>query len=162
MHGRHSIFHILDDLNGIGCLGFVVAFAAYITFLAVAVRVLGRVEPVNRRMEPGQVWLNLLPVFNLLWLVVTVERVGESIRNEMAARGRHRKSEAYGKTAGLTWLALWGVGLLATVADAPPLVILAWLFALVYWVVYWAQLAAYASRLGGEPPAYTPPADEGW
>jgi hypothetical protein len=154
------MFHFLDDLGW--CFGVVIALAVYVLFLSAAVRVLVRVEPENRRMEPGQVWLNLLPLFNLLWLVVTVERVGESIRNEMAARGR-RRGEGYGKTAGLTWLTLTGVGLLASAnQDFRPLTVLAWLVALIYWVVYWAQLAAYASRLRDEGAAYTPPADEGW
>lgn len=153
------MFHFLDDLGW--CFGIVIALAVYILFLSAVVRVLVRVEPENRRMEPGQVWLNLLPLFNVLWLVVTVERVGESVRNEMAARGRRRRGEGYGKTTGLTWLALTAVGL-AAADEYKPLAMLAWLVALIYWVVYWAQLAAYASRLRDEGAAYTPPVDEGW
>jgi hypothetical protein len=164
MLGRQPLFPILDELGGAGCLVFVAAFAAYILFLSTVVRVLTRVEPVNRRMDPGQVWLNLLPLFNLLWLVVTVERVGESIRNEMTARGRHRRTDGYGKTAGLTWMSLLMIGPLMAMAwhDLKPVAGMAWLIAFVYWVVYWAQLAAYASRLRDENAAYTPPADEGW
>ena len=86
--------YFLDaGLGGIGCILFVIAFAALVAFLSAALRVLTRVEPENRRMDPGLVWLNLIPFFNLIWMVVTIERVGESIRNEFMARGRHKKSE---------------------------------------------------------------------
>ena len=112
-------------------------------------------------MDPGQVWFNLLPVFNLLWLIVTVERVGESIRNELVARGRHRRAESYGKTVGITWLVLLELGLFANLVARPAGIIL-WAFALIYWVVYWGQISAYSRRLRDENAAYMPPADEGW
>lgn len=162
MRGPH-IFRLLDDMGGFGCLLSVIGFAIFILFLSAAVRVLSRVEPENRRMDPGQVWFNLVPFFNLLWLVVTVERVGESIRNEYTARGRHRKYEGYGKRVGLTWLALWGIGLLLLAGEGwPPIIALIGLFAFIYWVAYWSQLGYYARRLRDTDPTFAPPVDEGW
>ena len=39
-------------------------------FLSTIARVVGRVRRPNRRIEPTQVWLNLMPFFNLLWLPI--------------------------------------------------------------------------------------------
>jgi len=57
-------------------------------------------------MEPGHVWLNLIPVFTLAWATVTVERIAKSLRNEFIARSLHHPSERYGRRSGLTALVL--------------------------------------------------------
>ena len=155
----HEIERLFE--SGIGCILFVIGFAAYIVFLSAADRVLKRVEPEHRRMDPGMVWLNLIPIFNLMWLVVTVERVGESIRNEYIARGRHKRSESYGKTAGLAFVLLTLIGLPFAPA-AWPCMLVFWIFAFIYWIVYWIQLSGYAGRLLSESGKYAPPPDEGW
>jgi hypothetical protein len=160
-HIDRDLGDILTYGGGVGCFVLVISFIAYIAFLAAAARVLARIEPENRRMEIGQVWLNLIPLFNLLWMVVTVERIGESIRNEFLSRGRYKKSESYGKTTGLAWLVLTGVGV-PFAAAGTPCVLVFWFLAFIYWVVYWAQLSGYARRLNSENPSYAPPVDEGW
>lgn len=154
--------YFLDaGLGGFGCILSVIAFAALIAFLATAVRVLTRVEPENRRMDPGLVWLNLIPFLNLIWMVVTIERVGESIRNEFMARGRHKKSETYGKTSGLTGMILWGISLPFAMFGT-QCVLVFWFFACIYGVVYWVQLSGYAGRLKSDSKTFSAPRDEGW
>jgi len=147
---------LLDNFGPLGCVGFLLVFLAFVALLSAVSRVLTRVEPENRRMDPGQVWLNLIPVFNFVWLAVTVERVGESIRNELIARGRNRKSDGYGKTAGLTGLVLLATGIV------PPVAVVTWPFALIYGIVYWVLLGGYARRLKQDDAAAAAPLDEGW
>ncbi len=149
-------FRIIEDLGPLGCLGFLLIFVIFVGFLSSVTRVLTRVAAENRRMRPGQVWLNLIPVFHFVWMPVTVERVGESIRNELIARGQNRKRDEYGKTAGLTCLALLATGIVPLVS------VVTYPFAVIYGVVYWVQLSAYARRLRDDPLADHPPADEGW
>ena len=131
-------------------------------FLSTLARVAMRVRRENRRIEPAQVWLNLVPVFNLVWLPITVDRLADSIRRECEERGLDRPGEGYTRAAGLTWLVL--------TAFAGPVAVLTgevgcavFMFvptALVFWVAYWFQLAGYARRL--KATKYLPPADEGW
>lgn len=154
---HRDIDRALGDLGGLACLGLVVGFILGVGLLATLARVLGRVRPENRRMQPGEVWVNLIPVVNVVWAVVTVERVGESVRAELAARGAGQKADAYGKTSGLIALVLLSVVLvvhpLAGVVTVP--------FAFVYGIVYWSQMNGYARRLRDEP--FDPvPVDEGW
>jgi hypothetical protein len=139
------------------CCGGLVLLAVLAGVLATMAGCLGRVRRRNRRIGPGGVWLNLVPLFNLVWLPVTVERVGESIRAELSDRGLDRPGEGYGKTTGLTALVLF-----AAVFLLPQAAVVTWPFGLVYTVVYWVQLAGYARRLRDDAPRYAPPADEGW
>jgi hypothetical protein len=125
-------------------------------FLSALARVLRRVQPEHRRMEPGQVWLNLIPVFNFIWLTVTVERVAESLRNEFAARSLHGPDERYGRRTGLTTLFL-----LVSVVPLYPVGIITYPLALGFAISYWRQLNRYAERM--KPGAYAPPpTEEGW
>ena len=134
-----------------------------LTFLSAIARVLRRVPPEHRRIGPGQVWLNLIPVFNLVWATVTVERVAESLRNEFVARGLHGPEERYGRRAGLTMLTLLVVGALGLIGrgDLNVLMIVTYPLAFLHWVSYWVQMNRYFARL--KPGAYTPPpTEEGW
>ncbi len=145
-----------SDLEGFACLFLVVGFILTVGLLATITRVLGRVSPENRRMEPGEVWVNLIPVVNLIWPVVTVERVGESIRAELAARNRVKKKDAFGKTSGIIALVLVG-----TVLLLPPAGLVTLPFAFLYGIVYWVQLNGYANRMR-EAPREPVVIDEGW
>lgn len=124
-------------------------------FLSAVARVLRRVQPENRRMEPGQVWLNLIPIFNFVWATVTIERVAESLRNEFTVRSLHSPDERYGRKYGLTALALAASGvLIASLYVVIPL-------GLIYGIAYWRQMNRYAERL--KPGMYAPPPiEEGW
>ena len=146
-----ELFFVVGLIAG----GLVLILVVGSAFFAAITRALRRVSPENRRMEPGQVWLNLVPVFNIVWATVTVERVAESLRNEFRERGMDGPSESYGRGRGLTALVL----LLIVVPPVTALV--TWPVALGYAIAYWRQLNRYAERL--KPGAYSPPpTDEGW
>lgn len=154
--GRSAYFEY--DLMPIGAfiVAFVVLATVILSFLSDVVRVLRRVEPANRRMEPGQVWWNLIPVFNVIWATVTIERVAESLRAEFTARELHGPNEKYGRKLGLTAMAL-----LASAVPLYPMAIVTYPVAFGYWVAYWREVKRYAARL--KSGAYSPsPIEEGW
>jgi hypothetical protein len=136
-------------------LVIVVVGAIAIAFLSALVRVFIRVQPEHRRIEPGQIWLNLVPVFNFVWATVTVERIAESLRNEFMARSLHGPDEWYGRKYGITTLILAASGVfLITLYVVVPL-------GLIYGIAYWRQINRYAERL--KAGAYAPPPiEEGW
>lgn len=145
-----------SGMEGFACFALLIAFILAVGLMAALTRVLGRVRPELRRMEPGEVWVNLIPVVNLVWPVVTIERVGESVRAELEARGLATKKDAYGKTSGIIALTLLGVFFLL-----PPAGVITIPFALIYTVVYWVQMNGYARRMREEAVAAVP-VDEGW
>ena len=71
----------------------------------------------------AQVWLNLIPVLNFVWMLVTVERVGGVDPQRADRRGRDRKGEGYGKTVGRP---AWCCSLPLAV---PPVAVVTWPFA---------------------------------
>jgi hypothetical protein len=125
------------------------------SFLMAVARVLHRVSPENRRVAPGMVWLNLIPVFNLVWATVTVERVAESLQSEFRERGMDGPDEQYGRRTGLTLLALLASGILFYPA------FICYPIAFFYWIGYWRQMNRYARRLKSGA-YFPPPIDEGW
>ena len=87
------------------CLYFgliLVGLVIYILVLVAMSKCLGAVSPRNRRMEPGQAWLNLIPFFNLVWLILSVLRIAESLEDEFEDR-RLRGDGDYGKTIGIVF-----------------------------------------------------------
>jgi len=45
---------------------------------------LAMVRPENRRLAPGLVWLQLIPLFNFVWIFIVVRRIADSLANEYA------------------------------------------------------------------------------
>ncbi len=84
-------------------------------------------------MEPGQVWLNLIPIFGSVWMFFTVIRVAETLDNEYYERRWHRRREDYGKMLGIISCAL----LLAGVTVP----------CLICGIMYWVKIAGYSREL---------------
>src|SRR5581483_3873649 len=164
MYGRrmHPLEALFEWFFEGGCVFLVVVVPLVLLFLSTMARAAGRVSRENRRIEPSQVWLNLIPVFNLVWLPITVDRIAASIRSEYEDRGLDEPGEAYTRTSGLTWLTLWILCIPALVVAerGPSCVVLLLPVCLIFWATYWSQLAGYARRLKATKDV--PPADEGW
>ena len=70
---------------------------------------LGNIDPANRRMSPGKVWLNFIPVFQLGWFIYTVIKIRESLEAEFKARQWFVDGDLgynVGLTAGILWIVL--------------------------------------------------------
>lgn len=111
-----------------------------------------QVNPQYRAMQPNQVWLNFIPIFNIFWMFFTIVRVRDSVQREYQARNWAPKGD-FG----------FGVGLAAAI-----LTILNWgplgLAGLICWIIYWSkeadlknQLVQYGPYEAVVPGAPTPP-----
>src|ERR1043166_8109214 len=85
---------------GVLCVVAVIAIVVAIFYLLTLQKALNRVSPRNRLMEPGMVWLSLIPLFNIVWAFFVAIRIPDSLRNEFLARRQDDGSD-YGKTIGL-------------------------------------------------------------
>jgi len=103
-------------------------------------RALARCAPESRAMEPGMVWLMFVPLFNLIWNFVVVNRVSDSLEREFHRRGAAGPVDT-GRGVGIATCALICVSLI------PLLGILTSLIALVCWILYWAKVANLSGRL---------------
>jgi hypothetical protein len=109
-------------------------------YLLTMSRCYSRIAPRNRRMEPGLVWLNLIPCFANIWIFFTTIRLADSLQAEFRWR-RLRGDGDFGRTLGITYpiLALLGV--------IPYLGALCSLASLVCWIIYWVKVAGYSREL---------------
>jgi len=127
---------------GLMCVFLVIGIAIGIAFLLTLSKALSHCRPKNRTMEPGQVWLNLIPIFGLIWSFVTVLRVAESLQNEYRDRGWRARGD-FGKQIGLAYLILSLLGIIPFIG---PVFSLA---ALVCFVMYWVKIAGFNKELAG-------------
>jgi hypothetical protein len=106
-----------------------------------------------RLMEPGMVWLLLIPFFGFIWAFFIATRVLYSLRNEFRDRGRDDGSD-YGNGIGLANAFLGVVcfllDILSTMSNSPALGIvvrLGELVSIVLLIVFWVKIAGYSGQL---------------
>jgi hypothetical protein len=115
-----------------------------IFYLLTLYKCFSRISPRNRRMEPGMVWLNLIPCFNLIWIFFTTTKLADSLRDEFDDRRLHGDGD-YGRTLGIVY------PILAISGAVPYLGAVLSLASLVCWIIYWVKIAGYSQQLGDNP-----------
>ncbi len=66
-------------------LGFVflaIALIPFIIFLMALQKTMNMISPENRKMPPSNVWLMLIPLFNIVWQFIMVDKIAQSITAE--------------------------------------------------------------------------------
>jgi hypothetical protein len=84
--------------------------------------------PEFRLMEPGMVWLMLIPCFNIIWIFFVYPRIARSYQNYFRAQGRYDVGDC-GEAVGLWYCicvvlsAIPCVGVIASIASLVLLII---------------------------------------
>ncbi len=167
--GMPALMHGLAAGTAVGVAGFVLFFVLAFMLLFFAIwliplifylvtmqNALQAVAPERRSLTPGLVWLNLIPLFNLVWNFFIVTHVSHSLRREFAARGiTHVGDCGYGLGIAMSVLVICTV--------IPFLGPLSWIASIVLWILYWVKVADLKNQLlmgavGGKggPTAGTP------
>jgi len=122
-------------------------------FLLNLQNLLEKLSPANRRMTPGLVWLNFIPVFNLGWFIYTVIKVKDSLSAEFQSRGWMIDGDLgynVGLTAGILWIAAFFIGWIPFIGWVLPLA------GVICWIIYWLKISDLKHRLEGPPPWVRP------
>ncbi len=132
---------------------YIVVLIPYIFFLLSQQNTLLAVEEQNRTIKPGQVWLQLIPLFGLIWQFTVVRSIADSLRNELEHRNR------------ISRLGIWEDGLvdevnihptfttgqwyciLVCITAIPFIGFITFIFALILWISYWNQLIKYRKMI---------------
>lgn len=156
-HGMHALAHgLLAGLaagTALGSMGYILFFALgmmllfaalwlipLIFFLVTMQNALQAVAPERRSLTPGLVWLDLIPVFNLVWNFFIVTHVSHSLRREFAARGvTHVGDCGYGLGIAMSVLVVCTV--------IPVLGWASWIASVVLWILYWVKVADLKNQL---------------
>jgi len=124
---------------GVGLVMVLIALVVAIFFLLTLSRTLAAVKPENRQMEPGLVWLNLIPLFNFVWIFFTVIKLADSLVREAADRSLEFGDG--GKALGIAYGALLVASLI------PFIGLLTSIASLVVFIIYWVKIAGYKNQL---------------
>ncbi len=156
-------------IAGLGCWGVVslVVLLLTVLYLSSLSRALAGCGPARRTLEPGLVWLNLIPLFHLFWKFWTAAQVGTSLRHEFDARGL-RTGFTFGRAIGalvplvalLTRFVFWvGMFVASRIGEEEfsLLVLLATVLLgvveLILLIVHWVQINGYTHQLKSSRPA---------
>jgi len=107
-----------------------------ILFLLNLQNTLKAVSVQNRKMEPGMVWLALIPIFNLVWNFIVVDRISKSIQAEYAMREQPVEAKPT-YAIGMAWCILTLCGFI------PVLGSFAGLASLVCFIIYWVKTSEF-------------------
>ena len=135
-----------------GCL-FLCVLAIGIVYIAFLSGVLRKCNPSSRTMQPGMVWLLLVPLLNLVWTFLVVTALADSLGNEFRLRKLPTNDPKPGRSVGIA-MAVCGA-----CSVIPFLNLLAMPVNLVLWVIYWIKIAGFSRQLDMLPVAAAIPAN---
>jgi hypothetical protein len=133
-------------------IGVIILLGVYLLpwffFLMNLQALLSNLSPENRRMSPGKVWLNFIPIFQLGWFIYTVVKVRDSLSAEFKTRGWFVDGDLgynVGLTAGVLWVASFVIGWIPFIGWVLPLA------GTVCWIIYWLKISDLKNRLDARP-----------
>ena len=128
----------------------VVMLAIAIFYILTLSKTLQKCSPSSRTMQPGMVWLLLVPLLNLIWNFLVVNAISDSLTNEFRLRGIQNFEPNPGKSIGMP-MAICGA-----CSIIPILGVLAALAYLGLWIVYWVKVSSLSKMLDQAPAIMTP------
>jgi hypothetical protein len=114
-------------LVGIVLVLFIIPVIFFLVTLQNTLRV---IEPQNRTMQPGNVWLVLIPFFGIVWAFIMVNAIANSCKVQLEQYGvYHEQKPTYG--VGIGWAVSSALSLIVPFFS---------LFSLTMLIVYWIKV----------------------
>lgn len=143
----HSDSNALAAMLGGGCLIFVllglaIGITIAVFYILTMQKALNLAGERHQKMNPGMVWLMLIPLFNLVWHFFVVKNVSESIKSWAAENGKNVDDAGY------------TIGLIACIAQCcgliPLINVLAGPVALVCLIMWWVKIAGFNKLMSAQ------------
>jgi hypothetical protein len=139
---------IMDTLTNIRVVAGVIVVSVlvlYIFYILTLSRALSKCSASSRTMEPGMVWLLLVPIVNLVWDFRVVIGLAKSLGNEFRLRNIPNDDPQPGMLLGITMCTF---GACETIRFLGAFLgVLAFAAHLVLLILYWAKIAEFSRRL---------------
>jgi len=126
--------------------------------------ILGKCKRENRAISPGQVFLLLIPVFNIIWHFAVVLSISKTVKREFDSRGIVVESD-FGKSVGIAMCTLFTMSVIPFGSIIPyvwdPVVgLLMRAGAAVCWIAYWITIHKLSERLDPNGQRIQPAGDD--
>jgi len=112
-----------------------------IFYLITLQNTLNQVKPENQKMQPGLVWLILIPLFGIVWQFIVVNNIADSLKAEFQQRNINVGEDRPGSGIGMAYCILMVcsiipfVGFLTSIAG------------FICWIMYWVKISDFKSKL---------------
>ncbi len=132
----------MDPLSGVTALLSIIFLALFIVpaifFLFTLQNTMKVISPENRKMPPSNVWLMLIPLFNIVWQFIVVEKIAQSIYAECVRLNIPVDDNKPTYSIGLAW------NICSLLFFIP---FLGGLAALVMWILYWVKVNEFKNLM---------------
>ncbi|MGL6076104.1 MAG: hypothetical protein ACRC8S_18250 [Fimbriiglobus sp.] len=122
------------------CAASIIGFMINIFFLLNLFKTLNLCSEESRTINPGSVWLGLIPLYNLGWNFVVVIKTTETLEEEFYQR-RMRSEGDFGKSLGMIWCICTAASIVFGMLAAAP--------GLICFILYWVKIYGYRKQLEG-------------
>ncbi|WP_319501416.1 hypothetical protein [uncultured Draconibacterium sp.] len=95
----------------------------------------------NRKMQSGEVWLTLIPLFGLVWQFIIVNRLADSLKAEFNTKNIIVDEERPGVGIGLAYCILFCCSII------PFVNFLTGVAGIICWIIYWSKINNYKMKL---------------
>jgi hypothetical protein len=112
-----------------------------IFFLITLQNTFKEVKIENRRMQPGEVWLMLIPLFGLVWQFIIVNRLADSLKLEFTQRSIDINEFRPGYSIGLAYCVLFCCSII------PFLGFFTSIAGFICWIIYWVKISDFKNKL---------------
>jgi len=131
-------------------IGIVIVFilailTVFILFLLNLQKTLNACLQENRAMEPGLVWINLIPLFSMFWMIWTVIKIRDSLQKEYEARSLDTTEVTNTYNMGLVYGILSAGGII--IQFIPVIGIISSIATLVFMILYWVKISGCRKTL---------------
>ncbi len=116
-----------------------------IFYILTLTRALSKCTVASITIEPGMLWLLLVPLVNLIWHFFVVIGMAKTLSNEFRMRNITNMEPLPGQSIGIAMCVCGACGII------PFLGLIASLVGFVLWIVYWAKIAEFSRMLDGVP-----------
>lgn len=124
-------------------LGFLLLFLIPAIFYLITLQnTLKVIAPENRMMPPGNVWLLLIPLFNVVYHFIVTARIADSIKNECIRLNIPLQEERPTYNLGITMMIIY-IG--STILNYIFSIVgsIGSIACMVCWILYWAKVNSY-------------------
>lgn len=116
-----------------------------IFFLITQMNTIRQIDEENRSIKPGQVWLQLIPFFGLVWQFFVVTRISDSIRRQLY--GAPLSTENGSAHERPTYQIGMAYCVLICLTAVPFISAVASLAGIICWITYWVKLHGYKEKM---------------